>query len=295
MRPFRRKPLNPDKRFPVFCVYAVLSTAIWGYVLFPADAIKTALENRIQAWNTEIRIRIGSLSPTLWPGIHMTDIQVLSAEKKWMDWKDLTIRLTGFSLADRAMNWGISGRDSTGHIDGKWTAQSGFSAVPGRFDITLSNFLPDKIPAIQERLNRQISGVLSADIQGRIDGKALAATARVSLIDGKIGIDIPEMTLKQIMFQRIDAHIDATRDAFRLVQCTFSGPHLSGDMSGDMTAKKQMAQSQIELNGKTRIHHPLMAGFRFPTIANMLTTRYPDGVPFRLTGTLAKPSLKLGP
>ncbi|MFZ3045301.1 MAG: type II secretion system protein GspN [Desulfatirhabdiaceae bacterium] len=295
MRSFRLKPLNPDRRFLLFGIYTLVAVVIWGYVLFPADSIKAVLANRVHLWNSDIRIQIGNLFPTLWPGIRITDVQIFQAGKKWMDWNAMSVRLNGFSLTDGSADWGVHGSDPAGRIDGVWTTEFGFSMTPKRFHMTISNFLLDKLPMLHERLNRQAFGILSADIQGQINGQALTATARVSLNDGKIGIDIPEMTIKQVLFQRIDADIDVTRDDLRLVRCAFKGPHLSGQLAGDIHLDRQPDQSRITLSGTAQIHHLLMTGLRFPSVAAMLNSRFPEGVPFRLTGILAKPRWDLGP
>lgn len=275
------------RRFFLLVAFGLTTAGFWAYHLFPSDAIRRALESRMRFADTEIRI--GRIAPDIQlntlPGIRASDIRLRIPASSPVSLAEIRIRPGKISLTGGTVTWILKIEDPQAKIDGEWSVSSGWFGHPEYIRLFGQQVRLEGFPILQEKLNRPIQGVLTWEMESHFHENNFSGNLLFTVTDAGVGVNIPELALEMIHFQRIEARLEFTDGLVRVTGCDFTGPHLTGHVVGDIRPAGKPEDIQILLKGTARLHHPLMAGFRYPSILTKMNERFSEGIPFQISGS----------
>ncbi|MEW5909858.1 MAG: type II secretion system protein GspN, partial [Thermodesulfobacteriota bacterium] len=120
-------------------------------------------------------------------------------------------------------------------------------------------------------------------------------TATLSASDFKTELDPPWMTLGSLQFKSVDTELKYQSQTLMIRQCFFKGPQLDGRISGSILLNQEIGKSVLNLYGKVKPHHLLIAGLGKEAGAILFSMNKSEQnlISFKISGTLNKPNFSL--
>lgn len=289
---------NVYLRWFFYCCYAVLLTAMLLYVRFPGSKFKKYCGEQAQKLFSGTECRIGRLAYDFPLDITLADV-AFSLPKQGsaplVILRSITISPVFTELGKVFELQGVS-------YSGQFSGTLHLERKSNRFsleNIRIRNMSLAEMTSVREVLGREISGQVdfagsfSATVNQYLAGKA---QGKAKLKTGSIALVQPVLALKAIDLQQMAMEVNYDRQELRLTKGKMKGKELSADFACSVRMVSPWYVSELKAAGDVAPQ----AGFmkESPSVQNevrVLQKQYKKStIPFRISGSLQKPTFRFG-
>lgn len=289
---------NTKKKF-LYILYIIAAFIFLLYILFPSDAVKTYIEDKLGSINPDLLISIDNINPAFPPGVRLNAVSFYYIRSLLLDAETIKIVPGILSVFSSQTTFSFKGAAYDGILNGR--GEIGDNEGHLKIDADLSGIQIKDIPAIKnmagiEKEKYKISGIL--------DGKVTYCNNKGSdrVIGAKLGISDCRIKLKEPVFNhdaftfiKIEADLAAIKNRLQIKSCTIDGDKVNASLSGSVVTKKNLGSSVLNLKGKIKLK-PLFFG---NMKKNLLASIFPEKISgnssffFKIVGTFNDPEFTL--
>lgn len=241
------------KKIVMYIFYGLVITAVFMYLLFPADVIKSRIENEAEKRN--IALQVESLFLSLPMGLQFKNISVRSADQRnvFFQGEKLDLQANILSLFRKHSSLNISGKAYDGKFDGHIRFASLNKIYPPLdFHLVFQDILLEKYPLIKNELGKNLTG----KIRGSLSVNNIAES--YSKINGNITINLtkgsyplaePFLGINRIEIEQGEIKAQMKNGVLKLEKLELSGPQINCTLKGDITVYDDLKTSMLNLSG----------------------------------------------
>jgi type II secretion system protein N len=290
---------SKNRKWIGYTVYCVVVTGVFLYVLFPSDAIRDYLQMRAQDLTPPLMVSVDRIKP--WPPYSLrcgqTKVSFLDRPKEMLfTANSVVVRPVPTSLLKGNWAWCFNckayGGAVTGCTDYEMTDRDGRFRTKIEFEAIRIG----KHEHLRNLVGRSVDGILNGTVsysgtrESPLNG---AGEASLELVDGKIELLSPILTLESVEYNELTIGMALKGDMLNLMRFELEGPLLKGSLSGTIRLRKELQESRLDLKGRIE---PFAAFFEKAEgaegILKFLRRKLRKGtLPFSIRGTLEKPTL----
>ncbi len=279
-----------------YLLYALLATAVFLFLLFPDQAVKAYVDNRLAAIDPLLTMAAETIRPTVPPGLKMigVDLNRDSIRLAHFEWTRVSPDLTTLLKDKKQVRF--QARLADGTINGRATMEGGGPSEPLRVEAEFSEIRLGQLDALKANAPFTLSGSL----KGRMthDGSRTPA----GTTSGLLTVSGLQITLKADLFGITDLVMDQTDAEFsvsgqnlRLKTLTFNGPMMEGKITGTIELKDPFEQSRLNLTGNVKPRPELFARLQDTIPQGIVNNRTlgARGLTFRVRGSIVNPDFSM--
>ncbi len=272
--------------------FAVLASIVFLYLLFPDQAIKAYVDDRLAAVDPALSMQAEAIRPVIPPGIKMTSI----------DLDHDGLRLAHFGTARISPDLGtilqdekqvrFQARLAEGAISGRATMADADPAGLVRAEADLSDIHLDQLDAIKALNHLTLSGYM----KGRLThdgGRAPTGVTSglLTVAELRITLKTPVFGIADILMNQTDADFSLSARNLRIKALTFNGPMVEGKISGVIELSQPLAKSRLNLTGNAKPKPELVARLQEALPQDIVNMRQigTRGLTFRIRGVVDNP------
>jgi type II secretion system protein N len=290
--------MEKPKRVFGYIIYFICITAGLLYYLFPSDAVEDYLQVKAHNLNPSLSISIDRITP--WPllGLRFTNAQILYQQQpgtRLFRAETLVIRPHVGSFLKGAQEWSFRCTAYGGAINGSASLNGdAANALNAQFELDAIRMGQHK--DLRDLIGRSVDGQLSGTIsytgrrQGVLSG---SGEANLRLVDGKIELLSPLLTLDSIEYNEVTIAMVLKRKRVNLTRLDLEGPMLKGTVSGVIRLREELEKSSLDLKGRVEPFPGLFEQAESAqSVLEFFKGRLRQGaLPFRIRGTIANPRI----
>jgi type II secretion system protein N len=287
--------MKPSKKTLLYTAYIIGITVFFLYYLFPSDAVKTFLVQRLRQENPDIAVTIDHISPVFPPAIKLHDVDISYRNMELIALEDLQIipRLLSLFSDKTRVNFkgGIYAGTLKGRAELNGSRQAGSVIIDGR----ISGVRVQDVKPLQRMSAHKISGDLGGDFNYADTGPNRSMTGKLILSDFQVELETPVFNQKSLDFKNIDAELALSDKSLIIKQCSARGNQLDVDIRGTITLSEEPDKNALKLTGSMTPHHVLLAKIEKSLPLDLLgkTKAGKSSISFRINGTLGEPGFSL--
>jgi len=285
-------------RFFLYLLYGVVLTAVLLYVRFPGEKMRVYCEHRIDDVMGNGRTSIGKISYYFPATVEFNRVKISGQPVKGKNNEIVVDRLRLSPISDGSLkSWEVDGELYSGIFKATLKIQMEEKFFQLK-DISLEKVdiaaVTASIPAIQREItgNVTVSGEYKAKFDQPLAG---GGSGNFHLGEGAVQLVRPILTLDVIDFEEINIPWKYADSTFQITEGKLLGMQLDADFSGTLKPPFLPPAGDLNISGL------LIPGEQFlkdkPQIGRLvqrLMKQYKtSAVPFRMGGTLNKPSFRL--
>lgn len=275
MTGFRKKIL--------FGFYILVIGIILLYVLFPAEAVKNHLANRINQNISEVQVDIGSLRLGFPPALTLKEVN-LSKNGALLASMDLLKLTPGwFSLLSNRKTFRFKGRTHQGDVSGiGWVAFEN-GGIEGSTSGSFSEIRLEEVPALKTQTRLNLVGTLSGSFQAEAASTIPAnGNGHIFISDCNFVPSMPLMNIQQLEFQRVEGDFDFEGRSLEIKGGKLDGTEFNGTVAGNIYFDSPVSGSEMDLEIEI-----------IPLLSSTLSEI--SGLTVRATGTFENPNINIIP
>jgi len=275
-----------------YVLYFSLATSFFLYYLFPAETFRTYIESNFNLHNSSLNLSILRVKPAFPPGIKLENATIKNKESVLLTAETTKIIPWFPSLLGNTPRFRISSNANGGTIDSRLDIDKRKRISLLKVDTRLDGVMIKFNTALNNRLNSKFTGTLSGSMTYDIT-KLPADTieAAFSVADCRIELSTPLLSLKPFIFKSIKIDFSATNARIKIRQAIFDGQETDGTVSGLITLKDPLKDSNINLSGTFVAHPDFLREINKSFPGSKISGELKAGgrIPFRLRGTFERP------
>lgn len=292
--------MSRNKRWLGYVFYCIILAVAFLYYRFPSDILRNYLEAKVDNLNTQLSLSIGLIKP--WPpfGLRLRETEVSLKDKPAttiFGADSLFVGLELWSFFRGRSKYHFKCLAYGGNIKGYVRFERNSTGAPFNTEIELDNIQIGSYGYLKHLSGRDVDGVLSSTIYYSGQKKDLiggTGEATLRLLDGRIDLLLPILSLESIEFDEIKADMGLKRGRISLTRLELAGPQLKSTLSGTIGLRRNLASSTLDLRGRIE---PLASLFKnqqgLLNTMRLLKKGLKDGsLPFIIYGTIREPKIK---
>jgi type II secretion system protein N len=248
------------KKWITYTIYGILITLLFLYLRFPSDSVANYIKSTIAAGNPDVVLSFDSATPSLPPGISLSNIEISFRNKPDLIFRTDTLKIR--PALTRLLSGKLSLFLNTDSYGGKIRTDVDFAnrfSTEGPVNINngFSNINLGKCSCLQAATGRRISGILSGTLSytGRLDRITNGAgSAKFSLLDGSMQLLREIFGLGELDFDKMDADITLKNRTLKITSLEMTGKQFSGSFSGNIFLRENIMRSRLSIKGNIKIH-----------------------------------------
>jgi type II secretion system protein N len=275
----------------LWATYIIIAALFFFYALFPSEAVKEYLADRIRQVHPNLTVKMGRVRPVFPPALKLDNIRVDHLGRNVAAFEDLKITPDILSLFSATTHLTFNGQGYGGILRGavdiiKKSAQSDVMV-----DADISGMQLSRVAALGALTTHKISGNLNATLTYKGNAQNPMLAGDVTLTNGQIEFSPPVLEQNTITFDSIEAQMSYDGRSLTIKHCRLKGNQLDADVSGSI---KFSRGSTLDLTGTVRPHERLLAqlGQNGPRVFEG-SNWAKQGLPFRISGSLDSPNYSL--
>lgn len=267
----------------LFGFYILAIGIILLYVLFPADAVKNHIANRINQIVSEVQVNIGSLRLGFPPALTLKEVTFSrnGAVLGSMDFLKLTPGWLSLFSGRKAFMF--KGRTYQGSVSGHCRVAFKNDGIEASVSGDFSGIRLEQVPVLKAQTRDSLTGSLSGSFQA--DASSMdPATGNGHIFVSECNFVLPEalMSIQQLEFQRVEADLNFEGRNLEIMDGEMDGTEFNGSVTGSIYFESPIAGSEMDLEIEVI---PLLSS-TFSEIS---------GLTLRATGTFENPNLNIVP
>lgn len=276
-----------------YLFYTVALVIAFLYFLFPSKPLERYVAFKFSQLNPGWRLTAAAVAPALPPGIRLKSARFYWHDTLVASADVLDVHPRWRTLLFATPRYRFAGRGAGGRVEGEFSLSD--TRNPGALELEwearLADLHVDAVPIIHAALDFQPGGRLSGRIAHN-GGRRPVSTAHLTLA----GCQLPLKgggAPSRLMLDEVTVEISAAKGRALVKRCEFSGPRLEGGLSGNLTHRRPIAGSLLNLRGGVRIAPGLLPPENAAETAAASGRTAPKERQFRIRGSLAKPEFQL--
>jgi type II secretion system protein N len=271
-----------------YAAYVLATTFFFVYFLFPSDAVKQYVSNRVSVTYPELDIDIDRISPAFPPGLKFRVIRLQFQNDLQLNIDQIKIVPGLLSLLGSKVNFTFKARAYAGLIKVKGAMTKSRTAPQTTIDARLSDIRIKEVSALQELVGRKISGRLDGKVKYDVTIKSGEnLDAQLSLTDSELVLLTPVFNLDKFSFSKIEADIHGDFQKLIIKKCDFKGSQFNGTFSGFVNTKSPVNKSVLNLSGTVAVQKAFLA--KLDSVFPGYTKSAERGINVKFSGTLEEP------
>lgn len=267
----------------LFGFYALLMGLVLLYVLFPADAVRDHLANRINRNLSEAQVTIGSLRLGFPPALSLGDTMISRNGAVLLSMERLKLTPDWLSLFSSRKAFRFSGRTCQGKVSGSFWVASNNDGLEASASGFFSEISLEQVPALQKQRRIDLTGTLSGSFQADTASmNTVTGRGNILVSDGFLVPPAPLLNIQRFDFQRFEADFDFEGRALEIHDGELEGAEFDGTVSGSIYFETPFSGSEMELEIEVV---PLLSS----------TASEANELKIRATGTFKDPKLTIVP
>jgi type II secretion system protein N len=279
-----------------YLLYASAAVLLFLYLLFPDQAVRAYMENRLTAMDPSLAISAEKIRPSIPPGLKMSGVDLSRDGFRIAHFEQTRVSPVFSTLLNKQKRFQFSSHIADGTING-WALMEG-SASSGRLRVEadLSDIKLERLDALQSITRFTLTGDLNGRLthdgarapQGKVNGLLTSPNLRVTLKADLFGIS--ELTMTQT-----EADFSVDGQTMRLKSLTFEGPMMEGRINGTIELAKPFERSRLNLTGNVKPRPELFTRLQETIPEDMVNPRTlgTRGLNFRVYGSVGNPDVSM--
>lgn len=281
--------MTPALRRTLLILYIGVAAAVFLYVGFPSDALRSHLSHRLSAGLPGLSVGIGALRPTLTVGLELTDVRITYAQNPVAAFDRVRIQPDLLSLFQSRTGYSFSGSLGGGEVTGRADVDDAAGPAP---KISMNARIDGILIQQVDRLRSLYGNRLSGRLDGRLNTtEAGALNGKLTITDGQIELASPLLAQNRFTFRTMEADLTLQNRSLLLRSGRLKGNELDADVSGTITLDPPQTANAMNLAGRVTPHHALLSRAEGGIPAGLLRRR--AAIPFRISGSIDAPGFSL--
>lgn len=240
-----------------FILYGVAVTAVFLYLLFPAELVLNRLEAAVDS--SAFTIKMDSLRPSVPLGLRLKNITVSSAQPGdvFFQGETLDMQANLLSLLQKHSFISVTGKAYGGDFNGRigfisWNKV--YPPVEGK--LSFQNIDLGKYSFIKSEMGRDIAGKVRGNLlYSNASETYSAATGNLTLflVKGSYPLAEPFLGLGRIEVDRGEIQAQLKNGVIKIGKLEMSGPQINCSLKGEITLADDFKNSQLNLTGVIEI------------------------------------------
>lgn len=272
-------------------IYIICASLLFFYMLFPSDAIKEYLADRIHQTHPNLAVKIGRVRPVLPPGLKLYEVSIDHLGQRIAELEDLKITPDILSLLSATTHLTFKGAGYGGNLKGRIDIIRNASKTDGVvLDADLAGVQVSRIEAFRSLTTHKISGNLDATMNFKANAPGEALAGNLTLTKGQIEFSAPIMKQNAISFDTIEAEVIFDGRSLTIKSCRLDANLLDADVSGTIKFTGLPARKILDLSGTAKPNEALLTALG-PHVSELIGSRNLQnrGVAFKIRGPLDSP------
>lgn len=245
------------KRVLWFTLYGIGITAVFLYLLFPADIVKNRLEAQLSS--PDFSFKAGSLQPSLPLGIKLRNLSVspVEAGDVFFQGETLDLQANLLSFWQKRSSVSLDGKAYGGNFNGRIvfvSVNKVYAPVEGKLDF--QNMDVGKYPFLKSQLGRDISGKVRGSLSYEKDSETNSksnGTMKLLLTKGSYALAEPFLGFNRIEIDRGEIQAQMKNGAIKIEKLEIFGPQINCSIRGNITLADNFKSSQLNLTGQIEL------------------------------------------
>ncbi|MGD9180488.1 MAG: type II secretion system protein GspN [Desulfobacterales bacterium] len=273
-----------------WAIYILCATLFFFYYLFPSDAIKEYLADRVRLAHPYLTVKISRVKPAFPPGLKLYSVSVYHLGEAIAGLDDLKISPDIVSLFLATTHLRFEGNGYGGILKGRADI---IKKSPDReviVDADLTGIQVNQIEALSVVTTHKISGNLEGALTFKSNTPNPMLTGDLTLMGGQIEFSPPVFNQNVIRFDSIEAELALNSRSLTINRCQLEGNQLEADVAGSINFSGPSARKILNLSGTVKPHEALLAklGQNVPELLKGSNLEN-QGFPFKIKGPMDSP------
>jgi len=292
--------ISKNKKWFGYIFFCIIVAASLLYYRFPSDALRDYLTITANNVNSSATLSIGQIKPSLPFGLKIEQTELFLKDKpsiKLFRADNLFIKPDPWAFFKGKSKYCFECLAYEGDVRGCVYFKENSMEIPFDTEIELTNIQIAKYEHLKDLIGLQVDGILYATIfykgqhKNSMDG---TGEANLKLLDGRIELLAPILSLESIEFHEITSDIVLKKQMIHLKRLELTGPLLRSTLSGTIGLKKEFVKSAINLRGTVE---PFTSFFKSMGVASNAVSFFGQRLKkgtlhFIIQGTLADPKIR---
>ena len=279
------------KNYLFYIAFFLVAMGFFLYLLFPSEAIKGAVSAYLLKSLPDYQVQIERLQPVFPLGIGFESVSVSQDDRMWarIDSLNATPRITTLLSPQKTIDF--RGRAYQGALKGYLDVKTPEKNHQTDLFLKLADIQLADIQPLQERLGRNLSGLLNGDVDLMdISGPGRSIKGMLELTDVRLALSNPIIKIQEVVLNLVKAEFNVNKQVFSLKRLEATGGQVEGSLTGTIMIRKPMGASRINLRGSFFPQEVLLASFQDLLPGNFFKQQTGEkGIPIRISGTMEKP------
>lgn len=240
-----------------FTFYGVMITALFLYILFPSDIVKSRLESGVSS--PDFNLNIASVRPSLPLGIKLINpvIGYMARKDTLFQGETLDIQPNWLSFFGKRTYINLSGRAYGGNYDGRIGLISrDKSFPPPEGKLNFQNIDLSRYGFLQTKLGREITGKARGTIyydNASDNLQSMVGTIELFLAKGSYSLAEPFLGLNRIEYERGEIKAKLNNGTLLIEKLEIFSPQINCSLKGEVNLAVNLEQSRLNLTGVLEI------------------------------------------
>jgi type II secretion system protein N len=280
--------MTPAIRRTLMALYIGVAAAVFLYVGFPSDAVRSHVSQRLSAGLPGLSLGIGALRPTVTAGLELTDVRIAYAQNAVAAFDRVRIQPDLLSLFQTNTGYSFTGSLGGGEVTGRAEVDAAGPAPKVSMNARIDGILVQQVDRLRSLYGHRLSGRLDGQLNTTATG---ALNGKLTITDGQIELASPLLAQSRFTFRTVEADLSLQNRSLLLRSGRLKGNELDADVSGTITLDPAQAANAMNLSGRVTPHHALLSRAEGTIPAGLLRRR--AAIPFRISGSIDAPGFSL--
>ncbi len=281
-----------------FSGYLLAATWLFLYLLFPEKTIRDFAKGRFAQIRPDLYLEIDRVRPFFPPGLRFDAVAVQADGNPLWVFEKIRLSPELATLFSRSPAYGFIAKSYDGTLKGRFRMYDGLPEERLSGHARIQDLDLEKLPVTQSLSGFSLSGKLQGEVLLNKDRREqVDVNAQLEVVEAAVEMAAPLFALKTLSFKSIQADLKVHGRTLILRHLLFKGPQVDGRISGSIFLRNNLRQSVLNLTGKVKPNHLLLAGIGkgFQSLFFSSNKKSLDGIAFRINGTIERPNLSLDP
>ena len=275
--------------------YIVGLLAIFLYLGFPSDNIKTYVVNQLNGINPRIKVTVERIAPVLPPGIRLYRVDLYHQQQIWGRFDNIKIIPHLLSLFGSQKAFSFRADAYTGEIKGNAEFEKNSPLARLAVDTTLAGLQLKDVEAIQALSEYNISGLLNGTLEYQLNARNQTLKGNLALSDVRVDLTIPLFNQNYLEFNDVATRLVLKNNSLSIEGCRLEGQQLDADVSGSIALNRDFSRGVLNLEAIVTPHHVLLDAVKksLPFVFRKSGKADDKGFKIKIKGTTDAPEFSL--
>ncbi len=283
------------KKRIAYILYACAALTVFLYVLFPSGKIREHLVSQAASLGPDVSMRMDDVALSLPPGLTLTNLEVLFRKRPVFVSPELRITPKYLSLFSGTRVFHIKGAAYEGTLKGRAALES--QAPPNYLtDMNFQEIRVEKIEALSELKPHQLFGIADGHIRYAAgSGDFGEGNAEVTIKECRVELGSPVFGLRDLTVGTVSAVLELKGRQADVKEIRINGSQVTGSANGRISLRQPLSQSRLQIIGIIKPHSSFVKKLSKTLPSQLLSgvDFLEKGIPFRVTGSIGRPSFSL--